>query len=221
MDADITWMMQAPLAERWTLVRPNRNGFGGSPSANGEDFEIDARDIAAMIEPGDHLAGYSYGGVVSLLAAAERAGDVRSLTVIEPPAFDVARGDPDVEAFISDMHRILERKDDLDALIAAFGTLVHSDVPSPLPPPIQQGARMLANSRGPWEAKIPLDRLAEAPFPKLVVKGEGHPGLLKVCDVLEETLGAESATVPGAGHSVPLVGQPLNDILEAFWTKAS
>ena len=57
--------------------------------------------------------------------------------------------------------------------------------------------------RPPWEAEIPLDELATAPFPKLVVSGAHHAAFDAVCDVLEERLGAERAILPGAGHSLP------------------
>lgn len=47
--------------------------------------------MAERLRPDDHLCGHSYGAVVSLFAA-EVARDLRSLTVIEPPAFGF--GDP-------------------------------------------------------------------------------------------------------------------------------
>ena len=57
--------------------------------------------------------------------------------------------------------------------------------------------------RPPSEAEIPLDELAAAPFPKLVISGAHHPAFDAVCDVLEQRLGAERAVLPGAGHSIP------------------
>jgi hypothetical protein len=69
--------------------------------------------------------------------------------------------------------------------------------------------------RPPWEAEIPLDDLAAAPFPKLVVSGAHNPAFDAVCDVLEERLDAERAVLPGAGHSLPRApGYP--ERLEAF-----
>src|SRR5262249_56751670 len=47
-----------------------------------------------------HLVGHSYGGVVSLLAAARQPSAVRSLCVIEPPAFGLVRGRPETEELI-------------------------------------------------------------------------------------------------------------------------
>ena len=54
--------------------------------------------MAERLRPGDHLCGHSYGAVVSLFAA-EVARDLRSLTVIEPPAFGLATDDPQVAAY--------------------------------------------------------------------------------------------------------------------------
>lgn len=54
--------------------------------------------MAERLRPDDHLCGHSYGAVVSLFAA-EVARDLRSLTVIEPPAFGLATHDPQVAAY--------------------------------------------------------------------------------------------------------------------------
>jgi hypothetical protein len=74
--------------------------------------------------------------------------------------------------------------------------------------------------RYPWTAEIPLDELARTPFPKLVVSGAHHPAFDAVCDVLERSLGAQRAVLPGAGHSVPRLGGPFNDLLAAFVEQA-
>jgi hypothetical protein len=57
--------------------------------------------------------------------------------------------------------------------------------------------------RPPWEAQIPLDELAAAPFPKLVASGAHSAAFDAVCDVLEQRLGAQRSVLPGAGHSLP------------------
>ena len=69
-------------------------GFPPNPPVDRVDFEPDAELVAELLQPGDHLVGHSYGGVISLLAAAPRSERVRSLTVIEPPATTVAAGQP-------------------------------------------------------------------------------------------------------------------------------
>ena len=75
--------------------------------------------------------------------------------------------------------------------------------------------------RYPWTAEIPLDALAAAPFPKLVVSGGHSEAFDAVCDVLEQRLGAESAVFAGAAHNPQLLGAPFNDRLVAFWDSVS
>jgi citrate synthase len=75
--------------------------------------------------------------------------------------------------------------------------------------------------RSPAEAVIPLDELARAPFPKLVVSGGHDPAFEAVCDVLEEGLGAERAVLPGAGHPVQRLGEPFNELLSEFVRRSS
>jgi pimeloyl-ACP methyl ester carboxylesterase len=226
MGGDIVWGAQTPLAERWTLVKPNRRGFGTSPQADGEDFERDADDIAALIEPGDHLVGYSYGGVISLLAAAQRADAIRSLALLDPPAFGVVPpGDPVVEKALTEFGEIHDRyrANETEAWAREFAQWVGSPGPLPpeFPPPMQIGARLAYNQRPPQDAVIPLDVLAATSFPKLVVNGDGQRATSRVGDVLEAELNADRAYIKGFGHMITMAGPPLNEILETFWLKSS
>jgi pimeloyl-ACP methyl ester carboxylesterase len=99
--ADGDWSAQRPLADRFQLLIPARRGYFQSPPIARGDFAVDAADIAGLLGDGAHLVAHSYGGVGALLAAAECPAAVRSLTLIEPAAFAVARGDPDVEALVA------------------------------------------------------------------------------------------------------------------------
>ena len=67
-----TWKAQYPLADRCTLLILDRRGFGASPTADREDFEVDARDIGEALGDGAHLVAHSYGDVGASLAAAAR-----------------------------------------------------------------------------------------------------------------------------------------------------
>ncbi|HEY6150339.1 MAG TPA: alpha/beta hydrolase [Gaiellaceae bacterium] len=201
-----TWSAVQPLAERYELVVPNRGGYPPNPPLERIDFEQQAEELAPLLEDGAHLVGHSYGGVISLLIAARHPGRVRSLTVNEPPAFGVARGNPEVERLVASLEAFLSDppeapSDYLHGFLERVGSEVR--LPEPLPPELEQGARAGRAERPPWEAVIPLDRLAAAPFPKLVVSGAHHPAFDAVCDVLEERLDAERAVLPGAGHSLP------------------
>jgi pimeloyl-ACP methyl ester carboxylesterase len=201
-----TWAAQRPLAERFELLVLDRPGFPPNPSVERVDFETDAALVAGLLEPGDHLVGHSYGGIVSLLAAASRPDVLRSLTVIEPPCTRVAAGVPEVDAFARAGMELYAtaRSGDPDEYLRRFLAAVGSefDPPSPLPPELEQGARNLAIERGPWEADIPLAALAGTPFPKLVVSGAHLDAYDVICDVLERELRAERIVLPGYGHAV-------------------
>jgi pimeloyl-ACP methyl ester carboxylesterase len=221
VNGETTWAAQRPLAERFELVVPNRRGFPPGPDVDRVDFEDEAVWLDAYLEPGTHLVGHSYGGVISLLAAARRPELLRSLTVIEPPCLGVARGDPVVDAYEAQSAVLWQGDQEPAAFLRAFLQGVGSSIPpGDFSPALLQGARTLMVERHPWEAEIPLEELAAAPFPKLVVSGAHSEPFDRVCDVLERWLGAERAILPGAGHSVQRLGEPFNELLAAFVEKA-
>jgi pimeloyl-ACP methyl ester carboxylesterase len=209
------WNPQRGLADAYTLVLVTRPGFGEGEQVDRVDFEEHARLLAEVLEPGDHLVGHSYGGVVCLYAAAARPG-LRSLTLAEPPAFRLAGPRPETDAFVR-LWRDGPREP--RAFHAAFLELVGSELrlPDPLPPALARGARTLRVERGPWAADPPLAELAAAPYPKLVVSGAHSELFEQVCDELERRLGAERAVLPGAGHSLqraPGFTERLRDFLD-------
>jgi pimeloyl-ACP methyl ester carboxylesterase len=193
------------LEERFEVVAPNRGGYPPGPPLERIDFERQAEELAPLLGDGAHLVGHSYGGVIALLIAAANPERVNSLVVSEPPAFALARGNPDVDELVA---RIVELWEHVPRKPRAFAerflALVGSEVrlPDPLPRGLEQGIRATMAERLPSEAEIPLDELAASPFPKLVISGAHHPAFDAVCDVLEERIGAERAVLPGAGHSL-------------------
>ncbi len=224
VNGDLTWRAQQPLAERFELVVLNRPGFPPGSPIERVDFEPDAELVAGLLRPRDHLVGHSYGGVISLLAAARRPEPLASLTVVEPPATRVAAGDAAVDAFAAGADELWERgpTDDPEAFLNMFLVAVGSDFhpPSPLPPELEQGARALMRERPPTEAEIPLAELAATPFPKLVVSGAHHPAFDAICDVLERELRAERVVLSGNGHSVQRHPE-FNSVLADFVDRAA
>jgi pimeloyl-ACP methyl ester carboxylesterase len=219
-----TWSAQLPLADRFELLIFERPGFPPLPPVDRVDFEVDALLVGEGLEPGDHLVGHSYGGVIALLAAASHADLLRSLTVSEPPATRVALGNPAVDAFAARGIALYAsgRNDDPEEFLRRFLSAVGSSLapPSPLPPALEQGARALMVERGPWEAEIPLARLADTSFPKLVVSGAHHAAFDAICDVLERKLDAERAVLPGYGHTVQR-HPDFNGVLADFVERAA
>ena len=177
VNGEATWGAQRPLAERFELVVPNRRGFPPGPDVESVDFEDEAVWLEQFLEPGTHLVGHSYGGVISLLAAARYRQLVRSLTVIEPPCLGVAAGVPAVDEFIAQSEQLWgEGPREPEAFLRTFLAAVGSSLPrGEFSPALLQGARTLMVERNPWTADIPLEALARAPFPKLVVSGAHHP----------------------------------------------
>jgi pimeloyl-ACP methyl ester carboxylesterase len=202
-NGDFAWVGQQELGAHFELVVLNRPGFPPNPPEERIDFEDHGRWVAERLRPGDHLCGHSYGAVVALFAAflAEALG---SLIVIEPPAFGLA-DDPEVAAYTERQKALWsDGPPDPRAFLSAFYALAGRcvELPDPLPPELEQGAQALIVQRGPWEAEPSLSTLAASSYPKLVVSGGWSPVFEKVCDVVEERLGAERKLLHGAGHNV-------------------
>ena len=220
---DLTWRKQRQLAERWSLMIPSRAGFGESPALERNDFEVEAPMFAELLGDGAHLVGHSYGGVIALLAAALRPEAVRSLTVSEPGCLRVAAGNPAVDEMISNGELLFANASEIPSeeflrmfrggAGSAYGT------PEDLPEELLHGVELLKRERPSWEAEIPLESLASAGFPVLVLSGGHSPAFEAVCDVLAERVGAERAVIPGRGHTIPSTGEPYNERLRAFLTE--
>jgi pimeloyl-ACP methyl ester carboxylesterase len=223
-----TWREQRPLSEHYRLLLVDRRGFGASPANGRVDFERDAHDIAELLGGGAHLVGHSYGGVVSLLATGLRPDAVRSLTVIEPPALGLVRGNGKAQEFIHGVDTAMREATDPSDYRVRF--LRNFGFPAPaaeLEGRALEAARSSWRERSPAEAVIPFDRLAGVRT--LVVRGDwasvpasarerGARIFHAICDVIERELDADSATFPAA-HSPQLLGKPFNERLSAFWEK--
>jgi pimeloyl-ACP methyl ester carboxylesterase len=150
-DAPAAFAAMEPLAAHHRLILVNRRGFGASPAVDGEDFEVDARDLAFA-----------------------------ALIGVDP-----------------------------------------SRLPTPLPDSLLRATRVQMQGRWPWDAVIPLEALAAATWPKLVVSG-GHSRIFDlVCDVLQRWLPARREVFRGAGHSIPRLGDPVNECLARLWASSA
>ena len=201
-----TWRKQRSLGSSWTLVMPNRPGFGESPPLERGDFEVEAELIAELLGEGAggarrrrgagdgaHLIGHSYGAVIALLAAASRPASVRSLIVSEPGLLRLAAGDPAADAMVEGGERLYRVGAELPPaeFLRLFRTGVHSthETPEALPPELERGVMLSARERPPWHADVPFERLATATFPKLVISGSHSPVFETVSDIVAERIG--------------------------------
>jgi pimeloyl-ACP methyl ester carboxylesterase len=222
---ELTWREQLPLAERFTLVIVERSGYGHSHSISpGEDLDADGRLVPELLEDGAHLVGNSSGAVAAILAAAQRSEAVLSLTLSEPPAFQLLPDSAERQRVVRQREAQLGASGDDARWLRGFAQMVGSDAPVPdqLPPALAAGVKAFrAVRRRPWEGELPVDELARAAFPKLVISGDHSPVFEALCDHLADRLHAERAHVPGALHMTPWTGRAFNETLEAFITSTT
>jgi len=214
------WQEQKPLAgEGYRLLVLDRRGYGASPPADGEDFLRDADDIAELVGDGAHLVAHSYGGLGAMFAAARRPEAVHSLALLEPPAFALA-ADEDAAGLVDELRDMWDEDVPDQAWLERFLRAVGTD-PGELPPAMLEEATPLVplvrRSRPAWDREPPVEALAAAPFPKLVVSGGHSDGFDAVCDALARRIDATRADVAGAGHEIQFTGPPLNRALLELW----
>jgi pimeloyl-ACP methyl ester carboxylesterase len=221
---ELCWRQQLRLADRFALEVVDRAGYGRSRQVSpGEDIDTDAPLVAALLADGAHLVGQSSGAVVAMLAAAMRPEAVLSLTLCEPPAFQLAPGSAAARQHAHDAQEHMGRTGDDAEWLRGFLAIVGRSlaIPDQLPPPLAQGVQAVrAVRRRPWEVELPVEQLAAASFPKLVISGDHSPAFEAVCDALGTRLQAQRAHVTGAGHATPETGDAFNKTLEAFISTA-
>jgi pimeloyl-ACP methyl ester carboxylesterase len=218
------WQAQRSLAgEGFRLLVPDRRGYGRSPTAQGEDFLVDADDTAELMGDGAHLVGHSYGGLGVMFAAARRPGATLSLTLLEPAAFALGQRHEAARTVVAELRRLWDQDLPDEDWVIRFLRAVGSD-PDALSPELVAAAVPLApvlrRGRPAWEAELPLTALASAAFPKLVVSGAHSAGFDAICDELAERIGASRMAIEGAGHEIQFTGGPLNEALRTLWRAA-
>ncbi len=214
------WEKQLPLATRFKLIMPDRRGYGHSPPTSFIDYKTDAVDIADLIGTGAHIVGESYGAVGSLFAAALKPKAVLSLTVIEPPLFWLVRGDPVADEIVTRTNLVFEtmRNATPEEFVFAFNKAVGFEaLPMTMDQESRSGVESMMKERAPTDARVPLDLLKAAPFPKLVVSGGWSEVFEATCNELAKRIGAKRVVMKGAGHEAFRAGDSFNKLLSDFW----
>ena len=141
------------------------------------------------------------------------------MTVIEPPAFGIARGNPTVEVLIERLLAIAADQDQSPREFLLRFAAVVGATPNCLTPCHRR--RWPRRSRrwpggGHGRRRPRSRRCVRHLFPKLVFSGAHSAPFDAVCDVLVERLAAERSVIGGAGHGVQRTAEPFNHRLRAF-----
>jgi pimeloyl-ACP methyl ester carboxylesterase len=222
MPARMTFGRQKPLAEHYRLWLVDRRGYGESPPVRRrEDWEVDGADLLEIAPQGAHLVGLSYGTAGAVVAAATAPERFASLTLIECPVFSMAPGDPAARAMLAELQTLfsdttLDDRTWLARFMAIQG--IAGEVPDPLASPYDTTVPMVRRHRHAWDGELPLDGVGAAGLPTLVITSGEQPAFDAVADHLAAVLDARREYVPGAGHLVPLAGEPLNVLLHEFFS---
>jgi pimeloyl-ACP methyl ester carboxylesterase len=200
---------------------PARPTLVGNPGCDAVDYERDADLLAPILDEPAHLVGHSSGGLVALFMAAARPAAVKSLTLIEPVAFAAARENEFVVSLIRELLALQANHRDEVADLRRFVDLlgIAYAVPDSLDEETRRSLELGRRERLAWNVELPFRAVAAARIPSLVVSGAHSEAFEAICDGVAKAIGAERAQVPGKGHSVPQVGDALNDVLERFWLR--
>src|SRR5215510_9390773 len=207
------------LKARFRLIAPDLIGYGRTDSwPEGYVFRLD--DELRLIEPliehlpgGVHVVAHSYGGVVALgLARAGRVG-VRSLTLIEPVAFHMARSDPqawaEVERFSSGFGDRMAAGDVEGAMRhfvdywSSAGTWEAMDEGTRSN--MRRAAQKIMHEFNAAAADPLVDGLRAAAFPVRLIAGDKSPlPVRRIAALIAERLPNASLEVfAGANHLLP------------------
>src|SRR5262249_24358588 len=207
------------LKARFRLIAPDLIGYGRTDSwPDGQTFQLD--DELRLIEPlvehlpgGVHVVAHSYGGVAALaIARAGRVG-IRSLTLIEPVAFHMARSDPqawaEVERFSGGFADHMAAGDVESAMRhfvdywSSAGTWEAMDEGSRAH--MRRAAQKIMHEFHAASADPLLDALRTVAFPVRLIAGDKSPlPVRRIAALIAERLpNASLDVVAGANHLLP------------------
>jgi pimeloyl-ACP methyl ester carboxylesterase len=224
-----TWDAVAPLlSNSFKVITYDRRGHSESERPSGQgNVRQDVADLAAVIEtlgPAPvHVAGNSFGAVITLRLAIERPDLFRSVMLHEPPLLGLLADDPESAPVLEESGRrigsVVERIASGDHAGAAR-QFIEEVALGPgqwdaLPAAEQQ--TLIANAptfldetkEGPEALTIDLDPVSRVPIPTLLSRGDHSPPFFPIimAKLAAALPAAEQRLIAGAGH-VPHATHP-------------
>lgn len=216
-------LCQALAPDYWTIM-PDQWGCGKSDPWSGRgafDLGSEAGPIIAICEEIDHpvhLVGHSYGGAVALRIGRERPDLIKSLTLIEPSAFHLLRGDPRHRwpyreiADVADRVRASVTCGDSWRGMSHFidywnGPGSWDSMPMETRLALAQKlGKVVLDFRALFDEPVELWDYAALTMPTLILCGDRSPApSRRIVDMLYAAMPrAQRRTIEGAGHMSPL-----------------
>ncbi|MDF3415606.1 alpha/beta hydrolase [Sulfitobacter sp. M57] len=222
------WAGLSKALPSMTFVAPDMPSHGRSPdwdevSSFGET--VFQASLAAMDDGPMDVVGHSFGAMIALRLAVEAPEKLRSLTVIEPVFFAIAKADApealEEQAIAAGPFGKAMEAGDFETAARTFNRMWSNDAPPWASLPERTRAAMtravhvvpdtqdflFEDSAG----MLAAGALDACTIPTLVVRGSlAHPAITAVNDGLVARMpNATSAVVEGAGHMAPIT-HPLD-----------
>jgi len=231
-------LMDQPALRGYRLVRYHRRGYAGSSRTEGPVSIVEqAADLAGLLKYLEvrraHIAGHSYGGLVTLQLALDRPDLVGSLVLMEP-ALRVRAGGPASQDLTRRMaqgfqrYREGDREGAVDGfLTAVFGSGYRQVVDRRLPDSWSQAVRDADTFFGIENPQLQRWQFGEAEAGRItapvlsLVGGESDPAFKEMEQLLREWFPhLETARVPGVNHLLHLQQpRPVAETLAEFFAQ--
>lgn len=224
VDGRVWDAVRPALSRSFEVVSFDRRGHSRSAPAPPGTIHEDVDDVAGLIEAlglrPAHVAGASWGGSIALRLAAARPELVRSLSVHEPPLFDLLddRDWPELAELRSALASVAQLLDSgdpedgarlyFDRIAAAPGGWAGFE-PAKREILLANAATYLEQRRDPDALRIDLESLSAFTGPALVTFGDRRPPMFR--RIAELVVGAlpeaKAQLIPGTAHD-PQVTHP-------------
>lgn len=191
------WPRQAEVAEAAWFFLP-REGVA-------DEVGREARRVLHRLREtgGGHVVAHSYGANAAVLAAQLDPSMVRSLSLLEPACFDLARGMPAVEDHVAAMTPVFAVADDPTVSSREFSRRFAKGMglpPRELPgDELEEGVARLRALSPPWGVGLRPDLGLTS---RTLVVTAGWSPLYEQTATSLVALGARHVTLEGAGHRV-------------------